>query len=60
MFERLRDGGGPTKAQLAALQPIGRIATATAVAAQVCWLRSFEASFMLGQAVPLDGGFTAT
>jgi NAD(P)-dependent dehydrogenase (short-subunit alcohol dehydrogenase family) len=52
-------GGDPAnEAQVEALHPIGRIAAPEEIAALVIWLCSDAASFMLGAAVPIDGGYT--
>jgi NAD(P)-dependent dehydrogenase (short-subunit alcohol dehydrogenase family) len=40
-------------------QPIGRLGRSDEIAAAVLWLCSPGASFVLGVALPLDGGFTA-
>ncbi len=40
-------------------QPIGRLGTADEVAAAVLWLCSPAASFIVGVALPVDGGYTA-
>ena len=40
-------------------QPIGRLGRADEIAAAVLWLCSPAASFMLGVALPVDGGYTA-
>jgi len=40
-------------------QPIGRMGTVDEIAACVLWLCSPAASFVLGVALPVDGGFTA-
>lgn len=39
-------------------QPIGRLGTADEIAATVLWLCSPGASFVVGVALPVDGGFT--
>jgi NAD(P)-dependent dehydrogenase (short-subunit alcohol dehydrogenase family) len=39
-------------------QPIGRFGKAEEVAAAVVWLCSDDASFMVGAALPVDGGYT--
>ena len=39
-------------------QPIGRLGTADEIAAAVLWLCSPGASFVVGVALPVDGGFT--
>ena len=49
---------GSMKAFLAE-QPIGRAGTPEEIAAAVLWLCSPGASFVLGVALPIDGGFTA-
>jgi NAD(P)-dependent dehydrogenase (short-subunit alcohol dehydrogenase family) len=40
-------------------QPIGRMGTCEEIAAAVLWLCSPASSFVLGVALPIDGGFTA-
>lgn len=40
-------------------QPIGRLGTAEEMAQTVLWLCSPGASFVVGVALPVDGGFTA-
>jgi NAD(P)-dependent dehydrogenase (short-subunit alcohol dehydrogenase family) len=52
-------GGDPAnEAQVEALHPIGRIAAPEEIAELVIWLCSDAASFMLGAAIPIDGGYT--
>jgi len=40
-------------------QPIGRLGTGDEIAAAVLWLSSPAASFVVGVALPVDGGYTA-
>lgn len=47
------------KTAMVAGHPVGRLATPGEVAAAVLWLSSPEAAFMTGQAMMLDGGYTA-
>jgi NAD(P)-dependent dehydrogenase (short-subunit alcohol dehydrogenase family) len=44
--------------QAIANQPIARLGTADEMAAAVLWLCSPGASFVLGIALPVDGGYT--
>jgi NAD(P)-dependent dehydrogenase (short-subunit alcohol dehydrogenase family) len=44
--------------QLVSLHPIGRVATAEEIAEAAVWLCTDAASFVLGAALPVDGGFT--
>jgi len=46
-------------AQISALHPIGRVGEPPEVAAAVIWLCSDAASFIAGQNLPVDGGYTA-
>lgn len=46
-------------ADIAAHQPLGRVGTASEVAAVMAFLASREAGFITGAAVPVDGGVTA-
>jgi NAD(P)-dependent dehydrogenase (short-subunit alcohol dehydrogenase family) len=40
-------------------QPIGRLGQGQEIAAAVLWLCSPGASFVVGAALPVDGGYTA-
>jgi NAD(P)-dependent dehydrogenase (short-subunit alcohol dehydrogenase family) len=57
MFNRFAAADDVRK-QLEGAHPIGRIGTADEVAAAVLWLASDAASFVTGQTLPVDGGFT--
>jgi len=60
MLERFTGGEGTDFFNgLAGMHPIGRIGRAEEVADAVVWLASNESSFVTGQNVPVDGGFTA-
>jgi NAD(P)-dependent dehydrogenase (short-subunit alcohol dehydrogenase family) len=50
---------GDALRKIFAEQPIGRLGQASEIAAAVLWLCSPGASFVIGAAVPVDGGFTA-
>jgi NAD(P)-dependent dehydrogenase (short-subunit alcohol dehydrogenase family) len=47
------------RAEAAAATPIARLGTAEEIAASVLWLCSPGASFVVGVALPVDGGYTA-
>ncbi|QKG22363.1 SDR family oxidoreductase [Actinomadura verrucosospora] len=53
VFDRL------DRAEAAAGQPIGRLGHADEIAQAVLWLCSPGASFVVGVALPVDGGYTA-
>lgn len=61
LHERLRATGDYEAARRAftARQPMGRIAEAGEIAALVVYLASDESAFMTGQAVVIDGGWSA-
>jgi NAD(P)-dependent dehydrogenase (short-subunit alcohol dehydrogenase family) len=57
MFERsFKDP--QVREQVMAMHPIGRAAQAEEIASAVLWLCSNGASFVIGQSLTLDGGFT--
>jgi NAD(P)-dependent dehydrogenase (short-subunit alcohol dehydrogenase family) len=45
--------------QLIAMHPIGRIAQAKEISDAIVWLCSDRSSYLVGAALPLDGGYTA-
>ncbi len=51
--------GNYTKEEMAAVYPLGRIATAEEIAAVICFVLSPANSFMTGAIIPVDGGLTA-
>lgn len=46
--------------QLAALAPVGRVASPEEIAAAIAYLASDDASFVHGVVLPVDGGRDAT
>ncbi|MCU1389178.1 MAG: short chain dehydrogenase [Ilumatobacteraceae bacterium] len=58
MVDEWINGSAEAEAQVAALHPIGRIADADEIAEAVLWLASPASSFVVGVAMPIDGGYT--
>ncbi len=59
MVQAMLDGGDLTEADAVAGTPLGRMGTAREVAEAVLWLCSPGAAFVLGVALPVDGGYVA-
>ncbi|MEM7762098.1 MAG: SDR family oxidoreductase [Cyanobacteria bacterium P01_A01_bin.40] len=59
LLDGLAAGDSATLEYIKSLHPIGRLAKPEEIANTVVWLCSDEASFVLGQAIAVDGGFTA-
>ena len=59
MAQRLSEGKPGLAESLATISPIGRPALADEVAAVVVWLCSDSASYVIGQALPVDGGVSS-
>jgi NAD(P)-dependent dehydrogenase (short-subunit alcohol dehydrogenase family) len=59
MVTAMFDSGDLDRDQAAADQPIGCLGSALEMAAAVLWLCSPGAGFVVGVALPVDGGYTA-
>lgn len=58
MVDEWLSGNPDGETQVVALHPIGRIAEPEEIAAAVIWLCSDDASFVMGSALVIDGGYT--
>lgn len=59
LLDGLSGGDSETLKYIESLHPIGRLAAPEEIADAVVWLCSDDASFVVGQGIPVDGGFTA-
>jgi len=59
MVQDMLAGQPEAMAEIMKEQPIGRLGHSDEIAAAVLWLCSPAASFVIGAALPVDGGFTA-
>ncbi len=59
MVDRFVGKEGDARQQLAAMHPVGRMGTPEEIASAVLYLCSDSASFITGQSLTVDGGFTA-
>ncbi|BAU66124.1 short chain dehydrogenase [Stanieria sp. NIES-3757] len=59
LLENFTGGDSATREYMKSLHPIGRLGKPQEIADAVVWLCSDEASFVLGQGITVDGGFTA-
>jgi NAD(P)-dependent dehydrogenase (short-subunit alcohol dehydrogenase family) len=58
MVDQWLQGSEEAEASVAGLHPIGRIAEPEEIARAIVWLASDEASFVVGTAMAVDGGYT--
>jgi NAD(P)-dependent dehydrogenase (short-subunit alcohol dehydrogenase family) len=59
MLERVMGDGEESRREIVANEPVGRLGTPEEIAATVLWLCGDGASFITGQAIAVDGGWTA-
>ena len=59
MLDRFMGGRPGGREEMVRTEPIGRIGTPEEIASAVVWLCSDKASFVTGQAIAVDGGWTA-
>ena len=60
MFERFAGGeGSEMDRAMSAMHPMGRVGVPEEIASAVLWLSAKESSFVTGQTITVDGGFTA-
>jgi NAD(P)-dependent dehydrogenase (short-subunit alcohol dehydrogenase family) len=59
MFDRFTGNSDEAKASFAGTHPMGRVGTTDEVSGTVLWLASDAASFITGQNIAVDGGYTA-
>ncbi|WP_369174529.1 glucose 1-dehydrogenase [Streptomyces sp. R28] len=59
MVADMLEGQAEAMAEIMKQQPIGRLGTAEEVAAAALWLCSDAAGFVVGVALPVDGGYTS-
>ena len=59
MVERFTGGQPEAEAAMVATEPVGRLGHPEEIADAVVWLCSDRSSFVTGQAIAVDGGFTA-
>jgi NAD(P)-dependent dehydrogenase (short-subunit alcohol dehydrogenase family) len=59
MVDRFTGGQPEAEAAMIATEPVGRLGHAEEIADAVVWLCSDRSSFVTGQAIAVDGGFTA-
>lgn len=58
MVADMLEGQAEAMTEIMKQQPIGRLGKAEEVAAAAVWLCSDAASFVIGVALPVDGGYT--
>ncbi len=58
MVEKMFDSGDLSKEKAMGLQPIGRLGTADEIADTVLWLCSSASTYVIGQSISVDGGYT--
>jgi NAD(P)-dependent dehydrogenase (short-subunit alcohol dehydrogenase family) len=59
MVDRAMHGDAENRRNLIAMHPMGRIGTPEEVAETILWLCSDASTFITGQTIAIDGGFTA-